>query len=97
LEVAERHFDAIDAKRRGIEAEINEGNLRAQEGNIALRAAESPIVVVEAKLHAGGKRAAAADTRAEGAIAALAQVEDAIRKYLIDVDQSSTNRLALEA
>ena len=97
VELAEHRFDAIDAERRELEAEINEANLRAQEADTALRAAESRIALVEAELSAGEKRAAAAETRAQEAIAALAQVEDAIRTHLLHADRSSRDQLSLAA
>jgi hypothetical protein len=53
--------------------------------------------LIEAELCAGEKRAAAAETRAQEAIAALAQVEDAIRTHLLHADQSTTNQLSLAA
>jgi len=97
LELAQHRFDAIDAERRELEAEIHEATFRAQEADTALRAAESRIAMVEAELNVSENRAAAGESRVQEAIARLAQVEDAIRTHLLDADQLGTNKPSLAA
>src|ERR1019366_6353193 len=97
LRLAEQRFHIIDTKRRELEMQVDGANLRAREVETTLTAAESRIVQADAELSAGEERAATAETRAQEGIAALAQVEDAIRIHLLDADQSSMNQLAMAA